>query len=165
MSERREKKRRVKLANSKPAKRGYPKSKGILLAAAIVVALGFWWWKYRPAGIFPGANPIASESAVGFQKLTGRWQRLDGGYVLEIKNIGAQGVMDAAYFNPRSIHVEKAKASQDGDGTKIFIELRDVNYPGSTYSLTYDAANDRLQGIYYQAVERLRFEVAFMRMK
>jgi len=35
----------------------------------------------------------------------------------------------------------------------VFIELRDVNYPGSTYSLTYEPASDQLKGIYYQAVD------------
>ena len=48
---------------------------------------------------------------------------------------------------------------------KVFIELRDVNYPGSTYTLTYDPASDQLKGVYYQAVEKQRFPVAFVRMK
>ena len=69
------------------------------------------------------------------------------------------------YFNPKSIHVAKAEASRDGDATKVFIELRDVNYPGSTYTLTYDPASDQLKGIYYQAAEQQRFPVIFMRMK
>ena len=48
---------------------------------------------------------------------------------------------------------------------KFFIELRDVNYPGSTYTLTYDLASDQLKGIYFQAAEQQRFEVAFVRVK
>jgi hypothetical protein len=48
---------------------------------------------------------------------------------------------------------------------KVFVELRDVNYPGSTYTLTYDPASDQLKGIYYQAVEQQRFPVAFFRAK
>ena len=48
---------------------------------------------------------------------------------------------------------------------KVFIELRDVNYPGSTYTLTYDPASDQLKGVYYQAVEKQRFPVAYVRMK
>ena len=32
-------------------------------------------------------------------------------------------------------------------------------------ALTYDPASDQLKGIYYQAVEKQRFPVAFVRMK
>lgn len=55
--------------------------------------------------------------------------------------------MVAGYFNPKSIRVAKAEASRDGGALKVFVELRDVNYPGSTYTLTYDHAGDQLQGI------------------
>ena len=136
------------------------------LAIAVVIALGFWWREFKPPEIFLAANPITSERTSEFHKLKGRWQRQDGGgYVLAIKSIAANGSVDAGYFNPKSIHVGKAEASWDGDGTKVFIELRDVNYPASTYSLTYDAGSDRLKGIFYQGVERQRFPVAFARMK
>ncbi|MGH7811709.1 MAG: hypothetical protein ACREP5_15635, partial [Candidatus Binatia bacterium] len=147
------------------AKRGIPRSAVVLLTIAVVIALGFWWWKFKPASIFLPANPAAATSKFDFQKLTGRWQRPDGGYILAIKSIADNGAMEAGYFNPKSIHVGKAEASRDGDATKVFIELRDVNYPGSTYSLTYDQTSDQLKGIYYQAVERQRFEVGFVRMK
>ena len=40
--------------------------------------------------------------------------------------------MDAAYFNPKSIHIAKAEASRETDATKVFIELRDMNYPAPT---------------------------------
>ena len=52
-----------------------------------------------------------------------------------------------------------------GDAMKVFIELRDVNYPGSTYTLTYDPASDQLKGVYYQAAAFRRFPVAYVRMK
>jgi hypothetical protein len=100
-----------------------------------------------------------------FQRLKGRWQRLDGGYLVEIRSIADSGVMEAAYYNPRPIHVARAEASRDGGVTKVFMELRDENYPGSTYTLTYDPASDQLRGIYYQAVERQRFPVALVRMR
>ncbi len=73
--------------------------------------------------------------------------------------------MDAGYFNPRSVRVAKADALRDGDELKVFVELRDVNYPGSTCTLAYDPASDQLKGIYYQAVEHQRFSVAFVRIK
>jgi hypothetical protein len=101
----------------------------------------------------------------GFGVLQGRWQRPDGGYVIEIKNIDRVGKMEAAYFNPRPIHVAKAEAARDGQMTKVFIELRDVNYPGSTYHLTYDPKSDQLKGTYFQAVLKQSFDVAFDRLK
>ena len=73
--------------------------------------------------------------------------------------------MAAGYFNPKSIHVAQAEASREGGVMKVFIELRGVNYPGSTYTLTYDPASDQLKGVYYQAALQQRFEVVFVRMK
>lgn len=75
------------------------------------------------------------------------------------------GKMDAAYFNPTQINVAKAVALKDGQALKIFIELRDVNYPGSTYTLAYQPENDQLVGIYYQAATQQRFDVFFERMR
>jgi len=143
-------------------------------AAAVAVALSLGWWRFRSADISTGAPPRAEANAANpttagsnsdLQMLKGRWQRPDGGYILEIKSIAPDGAMDAGYFNPRSIHVTKAEASRDGGAAKVFIELRDVNYPGSTYTLTYDSASDQLKGIYYQAVQKQRFPVAFQRVK
>jgi hypothetical protein len=143
-------------------------------AVVVVLSFGFWWRNYESAEISPAgksatltkpSHPPAATSRAEFQKLTGRWQRPDGGYIFEVKSVATNGAMDAAYFNPKSIRVAKAEASWHGDGLKAFIELRDVNYPGSNYTLTYDPASDRLKGIYYQAAEKQRFEVAFVRMK
>ena len=50
-----------------------------------------------------------------------------------------------------------------GSTADYFIELRDVNYPGSTYDLTYDAQSDSLRGIYFQATQEQQFEVVFKR--
>jgi len=73
--------------------------------------------------------------------------------------------MTARYFNPRPINVAKAEASIVGETLRVFVELRDVNYPGSTYSLTYEPAADRLTGIYYQAKLHESYDVAFARLK
>jgi hypothetical protein len=174
MSKRRKKNLHHKLPIPATAKRRIPRLPVIFLAVAILVALGIWWWNSNSRRNPPEAkalteakiaNPGAAESKLDLQKLKGGWRRPDGGYVLAIKSIGENGAMDAAYFNPNPIHVAKAEASRDGGVAKLFIELRDVNYPGSTYTLTYDAASDQLKGIYYQAVERQNFEVVFERMK
>jgi len=99
------------------------------------------------------------------RSLQGRWTRPDGGYVLEIKGVAADGRLDAAYFNPRPIHVAEARAFREGSTIRVTIELRDENYPGSTYNLRFDPQNDRLSGDYYQAVEREHYPIFFVRMK
>jgi hypothetical protein len=131
-----------------------------------MAAVGFWWIKCRQAGTPPPAVPqaVATPEPV-FERLTGRWQRPDGGYIIEIRSVESGGRMNAAYFNPQSIHVAKAEASQDGETIHVFIELRDVNYPGSTYNLTYDPADDSLKGIYFQAAIGQTFDVYFLRLQ
>jgi hypothetical protein len=113
-------------------------------------------------------NPAESSTPaarVEFQKLCGKWLRPDGGYVLEIKTVAADGKMEAGYFNPGVIHVSKAVALQEGATTKVFVELQDVNYPGCTYSLTYDPKTDQLYGLYFQAAIQQTFDVTFGRLK
>ena len=118
-----------------------------------------------------GVLAAASLLSVGCQdrtiakSLQGRWLRPDGGYVLEIKSVAADGRLDAAYFNPRAIHVAEAWATREGSTIKVYIELRDENYPGSTYNLRFDSQNDRLSGDYYQAVAREHYPIFFVRMK
>ncbi len=99
-----------------------------------------------------------------FPALVGKWSRTDGGYVLEVKAVAPDGAAQAAYFNPKSIHVARAKASRgDRDELRLFVELRDENYPGSTYTLEYDPRGDRLQGEYFQAKEENKYPVTFVR--
>ena len=134
------------------------------------MSLGFLSWRFkslyvtRPSIADHGVNSAAAASPVEFQKLIGRWRRPDGGYVISVNSIADNGAADAAYFNPYPIDVSNAVASRDGSVTKLFVELRDVNYPGSTYTLTYDPESDQLKGIYYQAVERQNFSVIFARV-
>jgi len=101
----------------------------------------------------------------GFDRLVGRWQRPDGGYVIDIREVAADGKILAAYFNPRPINVSQADAALDGTTLKVFIELRDVNYPGATYRLTYDPESDQLQGVYFQPALQQSFQVFFVRLK
>jgi hypothetical protein len=108
---------------------------------------------------------VAATGSAAFAKLTGKWVRPVGGYVLEIRSVAPDGKLDAGYFNPKSIHVANAVATVAGETIKVFVELRDVNYPGSTYTLTYDAAKDEFTGAYFQAAARETYEVLFQRMK
>jgi hypothetical protein len=99
------------------------------------------------------------------EKLKGRWQRTDGGYVMQILSVSDNGTMSAEYFNPKSIHVENAQWIFRQGVLYIRVILRDVNYPGSTYTLGYKADNDYLMGNYYQAVEGANYDVIFTREK
>jgi hypothetical protein len=95
--------------------------------------------------------------------LKGAWARPDGGYVIQIKGVGVDGALDATYFNPTALPFALARASQDGAMLRLSFELRAGGYGGSTYELAYDPATDSLKGVYYQAVAKQRFEVAFAR--
>ncbi len=111
----------------------------------------------------PDTGPAARQADFG--ALVGRWVRPDGGYTVTIKRVEAGGTLDAAYANPNPLPFAKAEASRDGKTIKVFLELRAGGYDGSTYTLTYDPARDVLEGVYYQAVARQRFDVQFSRLK
>jgi hypothetical protein len=118
-------------------------------------------------GVFAeGENPSKqTQVQKDVQPLEGRWVRPDGGYILELWDVKMDGGVSAAYFNPRPINVFSAKWSRKEGKINLFIELRDVNYPGSKYNLQYDPKSDRLKGTYFQAVEKQTFNIEFMRIK
>ncbi|MHC1778015.1 MAG: hypothetical protein AB9834_21620 [Lentimicrobium sp.] len=97
--------------------------------------------------------------------LVGDWERTDGEYTLRIYSASADGKLDATYFNPESIHVARAEWSAKDGYYIVVVELQDVNYPGSTYTLAYTPDGDRLTGNYFQAVEKVNYEVGFARKK
>lgn len=148
-------------------------ARSLLLAGVVLLGLNGCQNEPPPAPDQPNAPKVATNATPNtsgavrpeFQKLTGKWLRPDGGYVLELKTISADGKLEAGYFNPSPIHVSKALALQEGPATKVFVELQDVNYPGCTYSLTYDANTDQLYGQYYQAAIQQTYDVAFGRLK
>jgi hypothetical protein len=111
----------------------------------------------------PEVPPPSPAAVAGFERLKGRWLRPDGGYILEVRSISPEGKVDAAYLNPRPIHVARAEALRQGEALTLFVELRDTNYPGSTYRLTWDPGRDVLAGLYFQAVEQQTFDVEFVR--
>ena len=123
-----------------------------LIVLVVVVAVGYRFWEKTAAT--SGPDPL---------KLSGRWLRPDGGYILELSDPAPEGLLKAAYFNPRPINVSRAEWKSQEGRLSVFVELRDVNYPGSTYTLYYDPAVDRLKGIYFQAALQQQFEVEFER--
>ena len=133
------------------------------VAAAAVAAVALW-----PRTTGPGPErqqaPVRRQGlAPEAQRLVGRWVRPDGGYVLEIRSVAADGRLDAGYFNPRPVNVSQARVRSADGPIEVFVELRDVNYPGATYRLIFEPRDDALYGIYTQPAVGQAFEVRFDR--
>jgi hypothetical protein len=138
----------------------------VLAATSLVVATSIPLVQAQQPSVATGvtsSTELSSQTAFG--ALTGRWVRLEGGYVISIKAVDAGGKLDASYANPSPLPFYTAVATSDGDALKLFFELRAGGYGGSTYTLSYDKASDQLRGIYYQAVAKQKFEVVFVRAK
>lgn len=129
----------------------------LLIFAIITVSFTLKDDRQRDAGSSKGVAIPA--------KVVGRWYRADGGYTIEIIKINLDNTLDTAYFNPKPIHIGRAMLLNDREQIKIFIELRDKGYPGSTYTLNYDAEHDILKGIYFHAGLNKSFDVLFSRIE
>jgi hypothetical protein len=136
-----------------------------MLAAALVAVVLSGAWPACAQGVkpAPGDSPAVSAATAGINVLKGNWVRPDGGYTIAIKSIGADGQLEAMYFNPTPLPFARAQALREGTALRVSLELRAGGYSGSSYELTYDPATDRLTGIYYQAVAKQRYEIYFVR--
>ena len=75
---------------------------GLALASALTSAV-------RAQGASPVEKAAAPAPSVAFgpAALKGTWVRPDGGYRIEIKSIGADGQIEAMYFNPNPLPFAK----------------------------------------------------------
>ena len=142
-----------------------------LVTAAIVGAVALWWNTERDDAPSPPAGeaqrrpgPPTSLRSEDVQRLVGRWVRTDFPYIIEIAGGSDDGLLQAAYYNPQPINVAHAEARNVNGRITVFVELRDLNYPGSTYNLVYEPSTDALLGSYFQAVQRQTYDVAFERV-
>ena len=151
----------------KPGKSAREKSKKWLIPVICLVLMGLaaavWYGSLNRSATEPAATVPQKKETPDFDRLVGNWVRPDGGYVIEISKIYPNGKVDAAYFNPRSIHVSRSTVSEKDGIIELFIELQGQGYPGSTYTLKYNPAYDALIGIYFQAVIQQPFDVIFQR--
>ena len=138
-------------------------SKPALMWAALLPVVIFFSVSEHSAA--QSSSGTGKATLLDFKLLKGKWQRPDGGYILELKQLGKGGALKAAYFNPRPINVSRAELKRSGDKLTVFVELRDVNYPGSRYNLQYVPERDRLTGTYFQAVHGETYNVEFSRVK
>jgi hypothetical protein len=148
------------------------KTNRILIGAGLLLAglAAYMFWplaetvseenNYVPVPATSTQTPVADK-----EKLVGRWQRTDGGYVIELKNPDAAGLIEAGYFNPNPINVGKAAWQNKSGKLMVMVELRDQNYPGSIYNLEYQPQGDKLTGVYFQAVEKVSYNVEFIRVR
>ena len=137
-------------------------SRPVIAASTVVLSV---WLFY---GIALADQKQDIEESKGFsaaKQLEGRWLREDGGYMLDLQDIRPDGSLKAFYFNPRNINVHVANWKFEDERLLLYVELRDVNYPGSNYTLMYRAAQDLLWGSYFQAVQKQTMDVKFVRMK
>ncbi len=110
----------------------------------------------------PEGAPTAP-SKISAEVLKGTWVRPDGGYRIVIQGVGADGKLDAMYFNPTQIPFARAQVSQDAGTFRVVLELQAGGYAGSTYDLLYEPATDRLKGTFNQVVAKQKFDVFFVR--
>lgn len=111
------------------------------------------------------AQQAPGPAKAGLDALTGAWKRTDGNYIILIRDVGKSGELTASYFNPNPLPFAKAQATETGGTLRADFELQAGGYGGSTYTLRYDPASDRLVGEYFQAVAKQTFEVAFVRQR
>lgn len=147
-------------------------NKRILIIAGLVLAVvaAYMFWpsaEITPTEISKAPVPAASAKAPDAEKekLIGRWQRTDGGYIIELKNPTSSGLIEANYFNPNPINVGKSAWQIKEGRLMVMVELQDQNYPGSLYNLKYQPETDKLAGSYFQAVERQTYNVEFTRLQ
>ena len=124
----------------------------IILMFIIIILIPAIWFLFLNKG---------SDRELASKKLTGKWLRYDGTYMIEIQKVNPDGTLNAAYFNPNPIKVGIAQWKFKGDKLNIMVELTDKDYDGSNYLLSYDEESGKLVGLYYQAVAKQTYEVSF----
>lgn len=138
----------------------------IILISCIGLWLQFGYKDDKPKAELKDTSPTAEKNRIPAEKLLGKWVRKNGGYVLEVSKILENNQVKAAYFNPqKKINVSKSDYSYEDKTLVLFVELNDAGYPGSYYKLKYFAEKDELYGSYFQATQKLTYEVNFAKSK
>jgi hypothetical protein len=138
------------------------------LVATVAVVVGIVFFSAEPKSAtesIPSTTVPSGEEKPDFYTLIGKWVRPDGGYIIAVRKVDPAGQVAVAYFNPRPINVSQARVSFEGKTMRLFIELQDEGYPGSTYDLLYTPDSDRLAGSYFQAALQRWFDVMFVRLR
>ncbi len=144
----------------------------VVVVVAVVALLAFVGYRFV---LGTGSSRESSHSGVksyeaetgplSLDRIVGRWTRSDTPARFEIRGVAPNGVLDASYSNPNSIHIETAAAKQERTYLRVYLKLQDPSEPGSTYRLNYDPNLDIMRGDYYDAVARQMNDVVFTRVK
>ena len=141
-------------------------NKFLSLFLVLGITLAFGFTTLREDVLTRNLNPMLQKNkAIDKKVLLGNWVRTDSDYKIKISEVAKEGKLKAGYFNPKSINVSKATWTNTKGVLKIYIELRDENYPGSNYNLTYFPEKDMLAGKYFQAVTGETYDILFSRVK
>ena len=141
-------------------------NKFLSLFLVLGITLAFGFTTLREDVLTRNLNPMQQKNkAIDKKVLLGNWVRTDSDYKIKISEVSKEGKLKAGYFNPKSINVSKATWTNTKGVLKIYIELRDENYPGSIYNLTYFPEKDMLAGKYFQAVTGETYDILFSRVK
>ncbi len=144
----------------------------MVVIVMVIAAMAIVFWRNYTANKNKNSS-VSSPSSTNVSAQTdqnlliGRWTRTDseGAYVIEIKSASSDGKLEASYFNPNPIKVGHAEWQNKNGKLVVVVELRDANYPGSTYTLNFIPSESRMIGNYYQAVQGQNFEVEFVRAR
>jgi len=144
-----------------------PLSRPGLLGMLLVLVVASAWPACRrqdpSAAPTTGTTPNSAVAVLSPDKVRGSWHRTDGDYRLVIGKIDEGGHAWGEYHNPNPIKVAWTRVRLENAAIKVDLELRDTNYPGCLYKLTYDPASDRLVGTYFQALQQQTYAVEFVR--
>ncbi len=146
-----------------------PRGKGVAYLAPLPSFYLFWHCRMVTiAGAVSAGEkaPRQSLQETDVQRLVGRWVRGMGDICLNSATSMRGVALQPPISTPGRSRCSGRYWSRNGGKISVLVvELRDINYPGSTYNLQYDAKSDRLTGTYFQAVERQTYDVQFMRTK
>ncbi len=92
------------------------------LALGLALPVGAGAQGPAPASTAPPAAPATAKPNLDVVK--GTWVRPDGGYVIDVKGVGADGRLEATYFNPNQLPFAKAQASNDGGVLRVALVIQ-----------------------------------------
>jgi hypothetical protein len=146
----------------------------ILPRLLITLFLGFSMQSYQGSvkTEIPTVNYIPEHSILTKQTekqdknlLKGVWGRTDATGVVNISEVLDNGLLKTTFYSPKMINIEKAVWTNSSDVLRIYILLREDNYPGSSFSLNYMAEKDLLLGVYFDALTNESLTISFERIK
>jgi hypothetical protein len=96
--------------------------------------------------------------------IKGVWGRVDAAGEIKITEVLHGGSLKSTFYNPKLIAIEKSIWTNSSGVLRVYILLREDDYPGSSFTLNYVAVRDVLVGVYYDALTQKSYPVTFERV-